>query len=220
MEAGDDAVLLVDGVHRGGGGLDADLHRVDQVVARDPQDLRGHGGGEERHLAVRRRVLEDPVDVLGEAHVEHLVGLVEDQRLQPVERQGIAAHVVHDPAGGADDHLGHPLELAHLEPVALAAVDGQHVELLEIMGVALECLGHLQRQLPGWGQHQDLRLSGGKIDARQERQRKSGRLAGPRLGLAQQVAALEKMRDAPALDRGGSLVAQVGNGLGDSGGQA
>ena len=33
--------------------------------------------------------VEDRLDVLGEAHVEHLVGLVEDDHREPVERAGV-----------------------------------------------------------------------------------------------------------------------------------
>ena len=45
-----------------------------------------HRGREEQVLALRRQRREDPPDVGQEAHVEHVVGLVEHQRLDAVER--------------------------------------------------------------------------------------------------------------------------------------
>jgi hypothetical protein len=65
------------------------------------------------------------------------------------------------------------------------------VEVPNVVGIALECLRHLERQLPRGGQHQDLGLLGREVDARQERQREGGGLAGTGLGLAQEVAALQ-----------------------------
>jgi len=53
----------------------------------DPVDAARQGGGEQHRLPVLRRGGQDRVEVLGEAHVEHLVGLVEDQHLQLVQPQ-------------------------------------------------------------------------------------------------------------------------------------
>ena len=59
-----------------------------------------------------------------------------------------------------------------------------------MVGIALECLGNLDRQFPRRRQHQHLRLVQAGIDAAQQRQRKSRRLAGAGLGLAEQIVAL------------------------------
>jgi hypothetical protein len=46
------------------------------------------------------RVLEDPFDVVDEAHAQHFVGFVEHhQRSQAVEVEALALEVVHDAAG-------------------------------------------------------------------------------------------------------------------------
>jgi hypothetical protein len=51
--------------------------------------------------------LQHPLDVVDEAHAQHLVGLVQHQGLQQrIEVEGALAHVVHDPARGAHHHLG------------------------------------------------------------------------------------------------------------------
>ena len=53
----------------------------DRGALRDRENPRRHRRREERRLPRRGRGLQDRVDVLGEAHVEHLVGLVEHEHL-------------------------------------------------------------------------------------------------------------------------------------------
>ena len=91
------------------GGLlarDADPDRVGEVAAGDRADARGHGRREEHGLRALGRAGEDRVDVLGEAHVEHLVGLVEHHDREPVEVQRAPPEVVERPARGRDDDVG------------------------------------------------------------------------------------------------------------------
>ena len=65
-------------------GLDADGRL--RVRAGELADLAVERRGEEHRLAVAREALDDPVDLRLEAHVEHPVGLVEDEDLDRVER--------------------------------------------------------------------------------------------------------------------------------------
>ena len=53
--------------------------RVVRVAAGDASGLAVERGGEEQRLAVLRAGGDDPVDRRAKAHVEHPVGLVEDQ---------------------------------------------------------------------------------------------------------------------------------------------
>ena len=55
--------------------------RVVGVPRREPPGLAVEGRGEEQRLAVARAGGDDPVDGRAEAHVEHAVGLVEDEDL-------------------------------------------------------------------------------------------------------------------------------------------
>ena len=51
--------------------------RVLQVPLDHPRDARRERGGEEDRLPLGRRFREDRLQVVGESHVEHLVGFVE-----------------------------------------------------------------------------------------------------------------------------------------------
>ena len=61
------------------------------VLRGDLAGLALERGGEEQRLAVARDLLDDAVDDGPEAHVEHAVGLVEDEDLDVVEADGAAA---------------------------------------------------------------------------------------------------------------------------------
>jgi hypothetical protein len=102
-----------------------------------------------------------------------------------------------------------PRRSAELLAVALAAVDGQHVHALQVRGVRLERLAHLQRELAGRGEHERLRRLLRQVEARQDRQRERRRLARAGLRRAEHVAPRQQRRDRRRLDRRRRLVADV-----------
>ena len=100
-----------------------------------------------RHLTLRRRLLENALDGVDEAHAQHFVGFVEHQKRQTRELQGAAVHVIDHAAGRPDHHVHAAPQGVELRLIALAAVDRQHVKALQMRGVLLERLGHLQGEL-------------------------------------------------------------------------
>ena len=80
------------------------------------RDARRQRGGEERGLARGGCGLEDQLDVLGKAHVEHLVGLIEHDGLQGSEHQRAAADVIERAARCGHHHVHAALERLHLAP--------------------------------------------------------------------------------------------------------
>ena len=126
LRVGHDQVALGDRGDRRRLALDGDLDRVREVLLRDPADLRRHRRGEQRHVLAVGGVGEDRLDVLGEAHLQHLVGLVEDEEAQLAQVERALLEVVHDAARGADDDVHAATQRGQLHAVALAAVDRQH----------------------------------------------------------------------------------------------
>ena len=88
------------------------------------------------------------VDVVGEAHVEHLVGLVEDHRADRAEMQRAAADVVERPARRGDDDVHAAIERLQLAVDRLAAVDRRDLHA-EPAAVLEDGLADLHRQLAG-----------------------------------------------------------------------
>ena len=56
-----------------------------QVRLRDAADVRRHGRGEQRHLLLLRRLREDGLHRIGEAHGQHFVGLVQHHGADAIE---------------------------------------------------------------------------------------------------------------------------------------
>ena len=209
VHATDLPVALGNRRHRGGLGLDADLHRVLEVGAGNPADRLGHSGGEQCNLALGRGVFEDLLHIVDKAHAQHLIGLIEHHRLKAVELEGAAAQMVLHPPGRAHHHMHPAAQLAQLHIHGLAAVDRQDMEAGQVTGVGLHRFGHLERQLAGRRQHQDLRLGQAHIQPAEQRQGKGGGLAGAGLGHAQQVAPGKQRRDTLGLYRRGGLVTDL-----------
>jgi nicotinate-nucleotide adenylyltransferase len=146
LQAADVPVALAD-VGRGGRlGLDRDLDGLAQVGLRDALDLARHRRREQRDAARFGRFLEHGFDVVDEAHAQHFVGFVEDERFELREIERAAFEMIDDAPRRADDDVRAALEAAELRAVALAAVDRQHVETGHVRGVALERLGDLDRE--------------------------------------------------------------------------
>ena len=212
VHAADYPVSLAD-VGRGAGlALDRDFDRRAQMFRRYAANRRGECGREQGHLPLRRRLFENALHGIDEAHAQHFVGLVQNQQRQPRQFQCTAVHVVDDAPGGSHDHVHSAPQGVELGLVALAAVDRQHVKSLQMRGVLQERLGHLQGELARGHQYQDLRLMFGQIYACQGRQRESRRLAGAGLGLPQHVGARQQHRNGCSLNRRRRFVADVGQG--------
>ena len=105
---------------------------------------------------------EDLVQVVGEAHVEHLVGLVQDDGLDLVEAERAAIEVVHGPAGGGDDDVHAAGEAGELRGDRLAAVDRDDAHA-EVLAVAVDRLRDLHRELPRGGEHERRRAAAAAV---------------------------------------------------------
>ncbi len=119
-------------------GLDGDLDRIVQVLLRDPANRAGHRCGEQGDLLVAGGVAEDALDVLLEPHLEHLVGLVENEVLEIGQIQGALFEMVDDTTRGTDDDVCAAAQARQLDAVALATVDRQDVESGDVRGVLAE----------------------------------------------------------------------------------
>ncbi len=86
----------------------------------------GHRRREEGRLPCGGRGLQDLVEIVGKAHVQHLVGLVQHQHLEAAEDQRAAPHVVEGAARRCHHDVGAALERADLLMHRRAAVQRQH----------------------------------------------------------------------------------------------
>ena len=137
-----------------GGVRDRVVHEpLDQRV-----DVTVESGREEQPLRVGRGLGQQLGDLGQEAHVGHLVGLVEHGDLDVVELAGAALDQVAEAARGGDDDLDAAPERVHL-PVVRHAADGGLEEDADRAAERHQRVGDLHGQLAG--RHQDQGLGAG-----------------------------------------------------------
>ena len=217
---GDDGERLVDRGDRRRGPRYRHLLGVAEVALGHPADSRGHGRREEGGDPLGGQIGGDGLDVVGEAHAQHLVGLVEDEVPHGVQEQGAAVHEVHDAARRPHHDLGAVLERAQLRAVGGAPVDGHDVQAPRPGGEGLDGLCPLHGQLARGGQDEGLDPGVVRVDVRQEREGEGRRLARARLRHADDVAPFEQQRDGRGLDGRGGGETEVRDGREEVFGQA
>ena len=151
--------------------------RVERVRAGELTDLAVERGREEHRLALAGQALDDRVDLRLEAHVEHAVGLVEDEDPDRVELEQLPLGQVLEPARRGDDDV-RVLRLLRVGHERRAAVDRGDPQALRL-GERRELLCDLGRELAR--RHEDerggLRLGG--VQALDDRDREGEGLARP-----------------------------------------
>ena len=190
------------------------------MLARHLLDGGGHRGAKQRRQAVVGHARCDRLDVLGEAHAQHLVGLVQNQHAHVRQVECALLDQVDHAARGAHDDLRATLKRADLGAVGGVAVHGDDVKAGGARSEILNSLGALHRELARGSQDQGLDVALVGVDNGQQRQAEGGRLAGTRLGDTHDVAQLKERRDRSGLDRGGDAETHIGDGLEDLLGQS
>ena len=191
---------------RGGGG--AGHFHADGIVQEglgEAGDFRRHGGREEQGLAREGHELADLLDVRDEAHVEHAVGLVDDEDLDALKQQLAALEEIEQAAGGGDQHIRAAHDLGFLIGEGDAADEQGHVEA-GVGAIFEEAFLDLGRQFAGGLEDEGAGHAGpgaSLFKAGQHGQGEGGGLAGAGLGDAENIAALQGVGDGLRLDGGG-----------------
>ena len=185
---------------------DLDLRRVVQQRLGELADLVRERGREEQVLPLLRQHREDAADVADEAHVEHLVGLVEDEDLDVAQVDRLLLHVVEEAPWCRDEDVDPASERVDLRVDADAAVDERRPQrhVLAVGAYASSTcaassrVGVMMRARMGCFR----RRACVPVcrEALQQWQREAGGLAGARLGAGEDVAAGEDERNGLRLD--------------------
>ena len=177
-------------------GLDPD--RRLRVGACQLPDLAVERRREEHRLAVARQPFHDSVDLWLEAHVEHPVGLVEDEDLHGVERDQPSVEQVLEAAGRGHDDVRETRDVRLLAECD-TAVHGCHAEVAGGRE-RLDLLGHLDGELARRDEHERGWTCVVVRRPLDERDREGEGLARARRRLREEVRARERGRDGPRLD--------------------
>jgi len=181
------------------------------VAANHAVDARRHCRREERGLPILRGVAEDCLDILGEAHVEHLVRFVEDDDLKATQAQRSTGDVVERSPGRRHHYVGATIKRPQLPADWLAAIDRQNTRA-NVTPVAMHRLRDLHCELARWHEHQGERLYPPAFteEPLEYGKREGGRLPRPSRGLPDQITALQQWRDGGPLYRCRLLITEAG----------
>ena len=195
---------------------DANANGVALVALGDGLDPRRHRRGEEHGLPFCRRLLQHRLDVLGESHIQHLVGLVQHHDAHAAHHQAPAPQVVERAARSCNHHVHAGTHRMQLPADRLSAIDRHHAHA-QRLSIPMNSLGDLHRQLARRHQHDGDRPLGAALvhDALQDREGERGGLAGAGRSLAEEVLTRDQGWDGLLLDRRGFFVAEGGQGRDD-----
>ena len=140
--------LLGDVLGRGADSAHREEHVVLHEVAGETLDLHWEGGAEHEGLSLEGHVRldHDAANLRLEPHVEHSVGLVENQKLNAVESDAPALHEVDEATGSGNEKVYPAIELALLQLRVVAAVDhhgGDAGAVAELVGLVIDLRGEL-----------------------------------------------------------------------------
>ena len=173
------------------------------------------GRREQQRLAVFGRGLDNALDLGPKAHVEHAVGLVENEHLNLREVGGAALHKVDHAAGGHDGHVETALELLDLRAVCHAAHERAH-EVVRVLADGHARVSDLAGQFAGGGhdEHEGAAVVAFAVaQLVHGRKRERGGFARAGFCGGDKVAALEHQRNGLLLNGGCIGVAEGVNGF-------
>ena len=157
-----------------------DRERVPLVARSEALDAVGERGGDHMRAARLGRLVEDALELLAEAHVEHLVRLVEDELADATHVENAARDVVEQSPRGPDKHARPAGQELAIAVHRVAARDRRHAHAGELGDQPLQLPAHLGGELPG--RHDDQRLGAAAarrlLQARHEHEAQGDRLAG------------------------------------------
>ena len=209
LAVGAELEALGDRLGRRGGWRSLDALGILEELADEAGDLRRHRRREEQGLAPRRQQLADLLDVRDEAHVEHAVGLVDDEDLHAHQHDAPALEMIEQAPGRGDQDVDAAVELLDLVVHRHAADEQREVELV-IDAVFLEALRHLGGKFARRRQDEGARHAGSSASRLQpayHRQHEGSGFTGSRLRDAEHIAARHGDGNGGGLDWGRRRIA-------------
>lgn len=184
--------------------LDQNLNGVVHELLGDFKGFWWHGSREETNLNAGWQHGEDVVDLVLETSGEHFIGFVEDEDLDLVGAENLAAQHVIDSAGGSDDDVNSGLQLGNVISDA-SSTDARVAAGVEVVTKSDDDLLDLLSQLTGWGKDESLGLQKSEVELLEDTNGEGGSLSGSGLGLSDDIASLGEREDGTLLDGRGLL---------------
>ncbi len=196
---------LLDTFDRRGRGSGIDAHRIGESGLDDLEDLRRHGRREEQILSLLGDERDDAAHVGPETHVEHAVGLIENEDVHSRKVDDAAVVQVEQTTRTGHKHLNTFAKARYLGCIAHTAVHDRAAmpaETRRLAGDLIDLDSKLSRR-----SDDECPNAAARGNPAERGQHERSRLARARLGTTDYVATGEYMRNRLALDFRGAGIA-------------
>ena len=120
---------------------------VVQVVEGNLLDVLAHGSREEQGVSIFRNVLEDGIDALREAHVQHLVSLIKHHVVHVLQLSHATINQIEQTARGSHDNLHTMLQGANLASDVGTAINSGNMQTVDVLGKTVQIVCYLEAEL-------------------------------------------------------------------------
>ena len=159
-----------------------DLQRLRDVLPGDRLHLRRHRRGKQPHRGGVGDGLQDELQFLAEAQIEHLIRLVQHARADGFQAHGLPPKQIAQTPRRRHHHLRPALQFLNLLADRRPAITRHHAHLGQKLRETRQLLPNLKAQLPSGRKHQRLRQLVLPLHMRQQRKPIGTRLARSRRG--------------------------------------
>ena len=156
----------------------------------------------------------DEVDVFDEAHLEHLIGFVEDHGFDLGQVETVVPYKVDKAAGSGDEYVDSVIDLGLLNVHVKTAIDGEGDDI-GVLGDFVDFLYVLESQFASGDQDQDLDGFVRRVDGVDERDSTGTGFSRARFGQPHDIFIGDDMGDSLFLDGGHFLIAHFVEGFED-----
>ena len=119
---------------------------VVQVVEGNLLDVLAHGSREEQSVSIFRNVLEDGIDALREAHVQHLVSLIKHHIVYVLQLSHATINQIEQTTRGSHDNLHTMLQGANLASDVGTAINCGNMQTVDVLGKAVQIVCYLEAE--------------------------------------------------------------------------
>ena len=120
---------------------------VVQVVEGNLLDVLAHGSREEQSISIFRNVLEDGIDALREAHVQHLVSLIKHHIVYVLQLSHATINQIEQTTRGSHDNLHTMLQGANLASDVGTAINCGNMQTVDVLGKTVQIVCYLEAEL-------------------------------------------------------------------------
>ena len=120
---------------------------VVQIVEGNLLDVLAHGSREEQGVSILRHVLEDGIDALREAHVQHLVSLIKHHVVHVLQLSHATINQIEQTARGSHDNLHTMLQGANLASDVGTAINSGNMQTVDVLGKTVQIVCYLEAEL-------------------------------------------------------------------------